>query len=855
MNRTEPAMTHDIHHEIHSQQSGAHVAAFCVQVYILDNPFCIDKPYTYLLPWALQGRVQVGSFVMVPFGKSNRKLLALVVGVDVAPPEENGIKPVYAACSDRLVLSHEQMGLCMFLKEQTLCTVGDAVRTLLPSMAMAKLVPWYVPVSTHGREDLQQKLVALSLGDQAIYGYLCAKGRVSHPTLVGKYGRDTAQESISRLVDAGLAEKALDMEEPQVPTVTYVHLSISRDEAQAIVEKQAEASLKLRSPMQIEILRRLMQQSPLQEAVLLDASGAKKAHVTALEEKGLVDREEIEKYGREQGQAGERPPFDLSEEQALAVDTLEALANTGEAKAALLHGVTGSGKTCVMLSMIDKMLDRDKGVIVLLPEIALTPHIQDLFTARYGGLVAVVHSALTPAQRKAVYDRAVCGHAKVVIGTRSAVFTPVQNLGMIVIDEEQEHTYKSDMNPKYHARDIARFRCAYHKALMLLASATPSLESYYKAEEGKYTLIKLKNRYGNAVLPTVEMVDMRGEITTSPLSSHLCQALTNTWQAGEQSVLFLNRRGYSTQVVCRSCGQAVRCPNCSVALNFHTSGRDYTQGVLVCHLCGTRQPYPQACPECGSVHMVRMGYGTQRLEEELSKLLPRAKVLRMDADTMSKKEAYENLLSAFRNQEAEVLFGTQMVTKGHDFPHVTLVGVLLADASLYLDDYRAGERTFDMLTQVIGRAGRGDQPGVAVIQTMNPDNDMIKLACAQDYETFYQREIRLRKLLVFPPYCDMVIMTLSCRDEKLLQKSVVALSELWQKKCGEDYADVPVISFGPFEAPVYRVDKMYRMRMVVKCRLNKRSRSLFAEMLSTFSSGGGRGERPILSIDFNPSYL
>ena len=838
-----------------NQPSGARVAALCVGVYLLDNPFCIDKAYTYILPPDIEGEVREGSFVMVPFGKSNRKQLALVVSVTSNIPEGGHLKPVYVVCSSRLVLSPEQLALCYYIKDQTLCTMGDAVRAMMPSMAMAKLLPWYTPV------DAGVSPTGLSHEDEGVYAYLCAKGRVSQPALQRKFGAEVLGESIQRLMKADLVRKVLDIDEPEIPTETYYSLALPFVEAEAIVQKAASAPVKLRSPMQLAILSALMVKFPMQEKEILDIEGVTRTHLNALLDKGLVKKEVVEKYPTTSvclgvGE-GERRPYDLNQEQAQAVATLKALAGSGEAKAALLHGVTGSGKTCVMLSMIDEMLDAGKGVILLLPEIALTPHIQELFSLRYGSRVAVMHSALTPVERKDVYERIACGQARVVVGTRSAVFAPVQNLGMIIMDEEQEHTYKSDMNPKYHARDIARFRCAYHKALMLLASATPSLESYYKALEGKYTLIQMKHRYGHAVLPTVEMVDMRREATTSPLSGRLSEALVETWQRGNQSVLFLNRRGYSTQVVCRSCGQAIQCPRCSVTLNFHTRGRDYDRGDLVCHLCGVHQPDPSTCPACGSPHLMRMGYGTQRLEEELAKLLPQAKMLRMDADTMSKKQAYDQLLTAFRQREADVLFGTQMVTKGHDFPHVTMVGVLLADASLYLDDYRAGERTFNILTQVIGRAGRGDIPGVAVIQSMNPDNDIIKLACAQDYETFYHREIKMRRLLVFPPFCDMVVMTLSCRDEKMLQRSSVALAQMWQEKCRGAYRDVPVESFGPFEAPVYRVDQMYRMRMVIKCRLNKRSRELFSEMLTAFPGGRGKGEggQPMLSIDFNPSYI
>jgi primosomal protein N' (replication factor Y) len=443
------------------------------------------------------------------------------------------------------------------------------------------------------------------------------------------------------------------------------------------------------------------------------------------------------------------------------------------------------------------------------------------------------------------------------VGTRSAVFAPVPNLGLIVMDEEQEHTYKSDQDPKYHARDIARFRCATENALMLLASATPSLESYQKAMEGKYTLITMKHRYGEARLPDVHIVDMRGEPgqgNLSPLGETLAREVARVHGEGNQSVLFLNRRGYSSQTVCRSCGHAVTCPNCSVAMNYHIRrhGRD---GELVCHWCGSRRPLPETCPDCGSPHLIRMGFGTQRVEEDLQTAFPTARILRMDADTTTTKSAYNDLLGGFRNHEADILLGTQMVTKGHDFPDVTLVGVLMADMSLYLDDYRAGERTFSMLTQVIGRAGRGDKPGLAVIQTMNPASDVIRLACAQDYERFFRNEIRLRRLLQFPPFCDMVLLTMTCPDEGELQKACLRLSEELKRRNTAEYADVPILAFGPFEAPVYRVDNVFRMRMVVKCRLNRRARAMFASLLSDFATDHRGSQRPILSVDLNPSTI
>ena len=532
------------------------------------------------------------------------------------------------------------------------------------------------------------------------------------------------------------------------------------------------------------------------------------------------------------------------------------MAADGQPHGVLLHGVTGSGKTCVMLRTIDEMLQRGKGVIVLLPEIALTPQSLSIFCSRYGNRVAVMHSALNAGERMDAYHRILSGEATVVVGTRSAVFAPVRDLGLIVMDEEHEHTYKSDMNPKYHARDVARYRCAHHKAILLMCSATPSLESYKRAKEGRYTLLTLKHRHAGAELPEVRVADMRGEAgggNLSPLGAELTEALSKNVSAGDQAILFLNRRGYNHVVSCRSCGEAVTCPSCSVSLTYHTKKHSYDEGYLVCHLCGRRQPLPRVCPSCGSEHLARLGYGTQRVEQELGELLPGAGVLRMDTDTTGTRFSYDELLGTFRRHEADVLLGTQMVTKGHDFPDVTLVGVLMADSSLYLDDYRAGERTFSMLTQVIGRAGRAKKKGVAVIQTCNPDHDVIRLACKQDYETFYEREIKLRKLLVFPPYCDIALLTLSHRDEHELMLAAKALSDELARRIASDFGDVKLIAFGPFEAPIYRVDGQYRMRMVIKCALSKRTRALFADLLSAFQKQGNG--TPLLSVDFNPSTL
>ena len=829
-------------------------------VYILGNPFSIDGVYHYFIPHFMMGAVKRGAFVTVPFGKGNRKQVAVVVSVgdESDLPREvplDCFKPIDGVCREKLFLTETQLSLCFYLKETTLCTIGDAVRTVVPASALATLVEYYSPAE---EEPAGGRRAALSAQDLLVLEYIRTRKSVSVQTVKHRFGAKAA-ESLDRLCDKELIRRELTVHQPEVPMVRSYTLNCPVETADAILRGE-KGYPKLVSEPQKRVLEVLCEAcGRVDSAELRRLTGATAAHLRALQDKGLVAVTEEEAY-RTSAEAegfGVRTPHDLSDEQAAAVATLESLASSGVPKAALLHGVTGSGKTCVILETIDRVLDRGRGVIVLLPEISLTPQMLHIFHARYGRRVAVIHSGLSAGERLDSHLRILSGEAPIVVGTRSAVFAPLPNLGLIVMDEEQEHTYKSDQDPKYHARDIARFRCATENALMLLASATPSLESYQKAMEGKYTLITMKNRYGAAHLPDVHIVDMRtepGHGNLSPLGTVLARELARVHGEGNQSVLFLNRRGYSHQTVCRSCGRAVTCPRCSVAMNYHVKRRG-TEGELVCHWCGSRRTLPETCPDCGSPHLIRMGYGTQRVEEDLHTAFPSARIMRMDADTTTTKSAYNELLGGFRNHEADILLGTQMVTKGHDFPDVTLVGVLMADMSLYLDDYRAGERTFSMLTQVIGRAGRGDKPGLAVIQTMNPDSEVIRLACAQDYERFFQNEIRLRRLLQFPPFCDMVLMTLTCPDEGELHKACLRLSEELRRQNTGEFADVPIVAFGPFEAPVYRVDNVYRMRMVVKCRLNRRARAMFGAILTAFAAEGRGSQRPGLSLDFNPSSI
>ncbi len=815
-----------------------------VGVYLLDAPYHIDREYAYYLPVPFADTVRVGGIVAVPFGSANRRSYAVVTSL-AEQSEMDKLKPVLAVLPDRFSLSEEMLGLCFFLKEHTLCSLGDAVRCMLPAAVFSAIAEYYEAGEVVSAEGMD--------GERArILQYLLMHGRTRRETLCEECA--VSQVSLlSSMVDEGCLVRTWERRPDKGKTEKYIFTALSDEEILSYFTPAAGRA-RIRSEAQEKILRTLLATGGMRRAELCELTHATPAQVTALVKRGLL-REEEQAVLRDPyahlARTRDDAPICLSRAQEKAYASLLALYETKEARAALLYGVTGSGKTKVMMKLIDRVIADGKGVIVLVPEIALTPQTVGVFCARYGERVAVIHSALSDGERFDAYTRIASGEVDLVIGTRSAVFAPLAHIGLIVMDEEHEHTYKSENDPKYHTRDVAAYRLGVHRALLLAASATPSVESYYKAKRGQYTLVPLTERYGGACLPAAEIVDMRAELRSgnrSPISTRLMDELAATVDAGEQAILFLNRRGYNTSVSCKVCGEPLLCPHCSIALTYHT---DRTGGSMFCHSCGYRTAPLRACPACGAESLSYIGFGTQRAEGELSEVLPDARVLRMDADTATGREAYDRMLSLFRAGEGDVLLGTQMVTKGHDFPCVTLVGVLLADTSLYVNDFRAAERTFSLVAQVIGRAGRADRPGRALIQTYTPDNEIIRLACRQDYDAFYESEILLRQSLSLPPFCDIVHVTLSSLYEnELLTAAGKLLADMTALARG-DYADLPLVIFGPFEAPLYRVAGKYRMRMVVKCRLTKQSRAYFSHILTEFSTRMGR--RISISLDMNPT--
>lgn len=544
----------------------------------------------------------------------------------------------------------------------------------------------------------------------------------------------------------------------------------------------------------------------------------------------------------------DRKDIVLSAEQEKAFLTYSDMLKNGGGTG-LLYGVTGSGKTQVYLKLIDEAVDMGKDVIVMVPEISLTPQALSIFHKRYGKKVAVFHSGLSLGERNDEYKRADCGEAKIVIGTRSAVFAPLHNLGLIVIDEEQEHTYKSERTPKYNAADAANFRCKYNKALLLLTSATPSVESYSAAVNGKYKLCELNERYGKSTLPQVITVDMKAEIkggNKTPVSNTLKNLLEETLEKKKQAILLINRRGYNTFIACNDCGHVITCPNCSISLTYHSYNNS-----LMCHYCGYSKPLDNVCTECGSKNIRYSGYGTQRIEDEIERLFPQARIIRMDADTTSAKFSHQRIFDAFSNGEYDILIGTQMVAKGLDFPNVELVGVVNADNSLYDENYTANERSFDLITQVVGRSGRRNASGKAVIQTINPNNEIIEFASRQDYKAFYDSEINLRKLLTYPPFCDIYSVSFTSEDENKSALCAKEFFDIFVELNKTEYKNEKFIVLGPSPAKISKISNNYRHRLAIKCKNSKSVRRMLNDILQKIAKMKEYKEVTV-GIDLNP---
>ena len=801
-------------------------------VAVENTAYYFDKDFTYLVPPGMA--VSAGCRVLVPFGNGNRKRQGIVLSMQLCEKAES-LKPIAAVLDEVPLLSAEQLLLVPWLKERYFCTLFDAAKLLLPAGINYKISTQYtlaIPKAEWGEQDFSE----------------------TEWLLLSRLERKPAAE-----------EELLQMLEPQSGRSVLEKLCslgiLKKDSAatrrigdamRKMVRLTTEDAPDTLSPKQREVFRLLFTIGSVSVKELCYFAGVTSSVTDALVKKGLAVYYEEERYRNpyQLAQAQESvPDICLSQEQQDAYEGLLKQYQAGGA-VSLLYGVTGSGKTQVFLRLIEDVIADGRGVIVMVPEISLTPQTVSLFHQRYGSKVAVFHSGLSLGERLDEWKRVKTGQAMIVVGTRSAVFAPFENLGLIVMDEEQEATYKSESAPRYHAREVAKFRCAYHKGLLLLCSATPSVESTFFAQKGRYSLHPLPSRFGPAQLPKVTVVDMNQEVlagNTSAFSQTLRDALTRTIEKGEQAILLLNRRGYHTFASCKACSEVVSCPNCSISLTYHAANHR-----LMCHYCGYSIPASKCCPSCKEDAVHFSGAGTQRAEEQLAQLFAEARILRLDTDTTMGRFSYEKKLERFEKGEYDMIIGTQMVAKGLDFANVTLVGVLSADQSLYGDDFRCSERSFDLLTQVVGRSGRGSFAGQAVIQTFTPENRVIQLAAAQNYGTFYKEEIAFRRAMLYPPFADFVMVGFVGQNEDRVCQASLFFMDLLRKLASREYPDLPLRVLDPSPALVTKVSNKYRYKLMIKCRNDRRFRTMLSRLLTEFSADR-RYTQITAFVDSNPA--
>lgn len=633
----------------------------------------------------------------------------------------------------------------------------------------------------------------------------------------------TVYEAVKAILPAGLWFNEAGERRAKDKTIEMARLRMAAEEAATIAQNKRRSA-----PQQAALLELLSSFETLPVRDLLTHTGASRQSFKALQTQELVETFEREVFRRPETFQGDPAPLPvLNGEQQAAFEGLQALADSGKASCALLFGVTGSGKTSVYIHLIQRQLSRGRSAILLVPEIALTPQMLHTFSSHFGDEIAVLHSSLSVGERYDEWKRIRSGKAHVVIGTRSAVFAPVNELGIVIIDEEQEESYKSENSPRYHARDVAKYLCAHAGALLVLGSATPDVESRYYAETGRYAFFALHERYNDMALPEVRIVDMKRELrrgNSGDISETLREELESNLSRGEQSILFINRRGAHKLISCVDCGYTYKCPNCSVSLTYHSANKR-----LMCHYCGFSRRVDPVCPDCGG-ELKYLGTGTQRVVEELNQIFPETEILRVDTDSVSPLGSHEPLFERFRTEKIPIMVGTQMVTKGLNFDNVTLVGVLAADQSLYSGDYRAGERTFSLITQVVGRSGRGEKPGRAIIQTFTPNNQTIRQAAAQDYDAFYASEIELRRLQNAPPLCQMFSLTASGQNEEQVLTAVRILRKLLEASV-RDIPDTAIL--GPAPLPVVKVNNRYRYRINITCQEAGKLRKILSQTIIT----------------------
>ena len=800
--------------------------------------FAIDKPYSYRIPDEIT--VKPGQRVQLPFGRANKRTEGIVLAVESG--DESRLKPIDCCLDEEAILSDKQLRLAAFLRERYFCTFYDAIRAMLPAGLWFRTKNTFFLTEdrswkekTVRKEHASEILTLLeNLGGQAEESAL--------RNLIPQ--EEILHDVLSYLLRKKWISSQTDFQRKTGDkTEKIASLAASAEETLAFAESRPKSAA-----MQKQVLQLLCSLGSVAVKELCYFTGASMATVNRLEKLGYVTLSERTVLRcREIRPVQLQGPLVLNRGQQDCYFGLLSQMDQVNPGVALLHGVTGSGKTSVYIKLIERCIASGKSAMLLVPEIALTPQLLGLLAAYFGDQVAVLHSSLSSGERYDQWKRVRSGEATVVVGTRSAVFAPCTP-GLIILDEEQEHSYKSENTPRYSAKEVAIWRGAKENALVLLGSATPSIESMYRAQRGTYRLYTLKERYNGKPLPDVEIVDMREEMKLGndlSLSVSLRHAMMEARMAEKQTILLLNRRGNSRALVCIDCRETPECPRCSVRLTYHSANNR-----LMCHYCGFSQAAPQRCPSCGGP-MKTIGTGTQKVQEELEFLFPDWQNLRMDTDTVNAVNTHEKILDQFQQEKIPVLIGTQMVAKGLNLPDVTLVGVLDADLSLYTGGYRAGETTFNMLTQVVGRAGRGETEGRAVIQTLVPEHQIIKLAACQDYKGFYDLEVNLRRVQNAPPFGDIAVVTVMGQEETAVLRGAAkfrdSLSACLQNPA---YQQEICTVLGPAPCSVPKINYNFRYQLTLRCRMSKNLRLLLAYLLREFSKDkANRGVNAFIDVN------
>ncbi|HYZ85124.1 MAG TPA: primosomal protein N', partial [Bryobacteraceae bacterium] len=755
-------------------------------------PVPLDQAFTYKLPEALQSRISIGVRVAVPF--AGRKLTGVVVGLHNELPDEQSIKDVIRILDDEPVLDDQLLRLGRWIAEYYCSPIGEVLKSMLPLTGEVRKQVRYV-LTALGEDAIQQLVLDQTPATQALK---LLRDRSRSPAyLAAKV--PAVRQTLRVLLKRGLIAEE-EYEEQKDP----LRAASGRLRAEFVQRPSVDLKLKKGERELLAFLELHPGQHNLAELHKL-MKGASAA-ARSLARQNLI-RLEAESVAEVDGFARVAPVLNVHQDAALVA--IEAAMQANAFRAFLLQGVTGSGKTEVYLRSIESALALGKSALLLVPEIALTPAMAGQFFHRFGKQVAILHSGISSTERADQWRRIRTGKARVVVGTRSGVFAPVQDLGLLIVDEEHDGSYKQGEVPRYHGRDVALVRAKELGAVAVLGSATPSIESRHNADTNRYTLLRLPERIAKRPMPQVEIVDMRVEFLETKrqgtFSRKLLEEIERRLEAGEQTMLLLNRRGFSSFMVCRACGEKLHCANCSLVLTHHK--RDHR---MLCHVCGYAEKIPTECPNCGSEYIQFLGIGSERVEDELHQHFPLAKIGRLDRDVVARKGAVEDVLDQFRHGLLDILVGTQMIAKGHDIPNVTLVGVVLADIGLSIPDFRAAERTFQLLTQAAGRAGRGETPGRVVIQTLSPEHYAVRMAAEQDYETFYGKETEFRRWLHYPPFAAVAnILVRAVKQEDALRMVSQLGFELTPPPKG-------IRVMGPAEAPVVRLKNEFRYQILLK---------------------------------------